>query len=84
MSCCGKLRAALRSPGPLNNVSAAPSYRAVAQSDINFEYSGQNPITVTGPLTGAVYRFQGRGARLRVHGADAPSLLSVPGLRPVR
>jgi hypothetical protein len=40
-------------------------------------------ISVTGPATGSTYRFDRRGARLAVHGTDAPSLLAVPGLRPV-
>jgi hypothetical protein len=49
-----------------------------------FEYTGSSAISVTGPRTGATYRFAGRGARVTVHGADAPSLIGTPGLRPVR
>jgi hypothetical protein len=39
---------------------------------------------VTGPLTGSQYTFAGPGAHASVHGADAPSLATVPGLKPVR
>jgi hypothetical protein len=49
-----------------------------------FEYAGAGAIAVTGPMTGATYRFGGKGTRVTVHGADAPSLIGVPGLTPVR
>jgi hypothetical protein len=81
MSCCGSQRAALRqesaqpSPGEPGYWTSAP---------IEFEYSGSSQLTVTGPLTGVVYHFASHGARVLVQGADAPSLLSVPGLKPVR
>jgi hypothetical protein len=35
-------------------------------------------------MTGQVYRFAGAGARAVVHGADAPTLVAVPGLRALR
>lgn len=81
MSCCGKLRAALRQQTITAASPASPEY---APRAVEFEYSGPNQLAVTGPLTGVVYRFRGRGARLRVDGSDAPSLTSVPGLKPVR
>lgn len=50
---------------------------------MEFEYLGHGLMTVTGPFTGQIYRFAGPGARLAVHGSDAPSLATVPGLRPL-
>ncbi|MGA8159994.1 MAG: hypothetical protein WA374_03760 [Acidobacteriaceae bacterium] len=50
---------------------------------VTFEFNGGNSIVVTGPATGTTYRFSAKGMRLTVHAADAPSLVSVPGLRPV-
>ena len=81
MACCGNQRTTLRQ-GPGESAPANPHYRNTG--DVIFEYSGNGQLTVTGPLTGTVYRFSGTGARLRVNGPDAPSLVSVPNMRPVR
>ncbi len=56
--------------------------RAVASA--LFEYVGSRALVVTGPGTGAVYRFGFSGAMLAVHGLDAAALMAVPGLRLVR
>lgn len=80
MSCCGSQRATLRQeqnpdePGDLQYWTPGP---------IEFEYAGNGELTVTGPLTGIEYRFSATDRRVRVHGSDAPSFLSVPGLTPV-
>ena len=84
MSCCGDRRHAARSAfagaaRPMGPLPVAPS-----AGPVMFEFAGPRAIVVTGPLTGAVYRFSQTGARLAVHAADAASLISVPGLRPVR
>jgi hypothetical protein len=81
MSCCGSQRAAARtaqSPG------ASGETRHWSTGAVQFEYSGQGQLVVTGPLTGMVYRFGGGMGRVSVHGSDAPSLVSVPGLKLVR
>lgn len=79
MSCCGKQRNALQ---------LAPSQHQGASQwssgPVDFEYVGHGQLTVTGPLTGTIYRFFAPGTRLRVHGSDAPSLVSVPNLKLVR
>jgi hypothetical protein len=80
MSCCGSQRAAQRQEPS----ASAQETRHWASAPVEFEYTGRTQLTVTGPLTGAVYHFKATGARLRVHGSDAPSLLYVPGLKPVR
>jgi hypothetical protein len=83
MSCCGGHRAAQRPSYPASPVPVRQRAPMRAKS-VAFEYHGTGAIAVTGPATGATYRFSGNGARLSVHGSDAPSLVSVPGLKPVR
>jgi hypothetical protein len=80
MPCCGDKRASYRQ-GPLPSGAAVINSWSTGSTDL--EYSGQGQLTVTGPLTGTLYRFLGRGARVRVHGSDVPSLVLVPGLKPV-
>ena len=80
MSCCGSRRTAVR-----QEPAAPTSGEAVywTSGPVEFEYLGSGQLTVTGPLTGVAYHFASPGTRLLVQGADAPSLLSVPGLKPV-
>jgi hypothetical protein len=82
MSCCGDQRASLRQQ--LNSSADGRSAEFWTPGEIEFEYSGYGELTVTGPLSGTVYRFTASDRRVRVHGSDAPSLLSVPGIRPVQ
>ena len=94
MSCCGGNRASQRSAWQSSPVPAQRQALPARQSDrseqngpdrhVTFEFTGPTAITVTGPATGSTYRFSGRSERVLVHGADAPSLLSIPGLRPIR
>ena len=91
MSCCGGNRALQRTSyrasansvrGPAS--AAARTIGNVPVRHVTFEYNGPTAMTVTGPATGVTYRFSGKGVRLSVHGSDAPSLASVPGLKAVR
>ena len=50
-------------------------------SEVEFQYIGSGRLTVTGPVTGAVYYFSAGGETISVHSADAPSLVPVPGLK---
>jgi hypothetical protein len=79
MSCCGSQRTALRQEAGTSEGSESQYWTS---GPIEFEYSGHGELTVTGPLSGVVYRFTANDRRVRVHGSDAPSLLSVPGLTP--
>ncbi|WP_321477390.1 hypothetical protein [uncultured Paludibaculum sp.] len=81
MSCCGSQRAAAR---PTQAPGSSGDARHWSAGAVMFEYSGQGQLVVTGPLTGTVYRFGGGAGRVSVHGSDAPSLVSVPGLKLVR
>jgi len=49
--------------------------------DVEFQYTGSGRLTVTGPVTGKIYYFSHAGETISVHGADADSLISVPGLK---
>jgi hypothetical protein len=48
-----------------------------------FEYSGQPPMVVVGPVSGNRYRFDGSGARVEVDPRDRRSLAVTPRLRQV-
>lgn len=49
--------------------------------DVEFQYTGSGRLTVTGPITGKIYYFSQAGETISVNGADADSLISVPGLK---
>jgi hypothetical protein len=49
--------------------------------DADFQYTGSGRLTVTGPISGKIYYFSHTGEIISVHGADADSLISVPGLK---
>jgi hypothetical protein len=84
MSCCGgNVSPSARPLVTQSSGDAATATHWVSRA-VEFEYTGQGSLVVTGPLTGTEYRFAGNGARVRVLGEDAPSVVSVPGLRPVR
>jgi len=53
-----------------------PVYGAVA-----FEYTGHTSLTVTGPATGVLYRFETTGARLQVDGRDSVAMAAIRVLR---
>ncbi len=94
MSCCGRGKSIQRPAyagmaphsGSTHRYAGGRSTAAgtAPQTPQTFEYSGPGAIVVTGPLTGTRYQFAGSGARVAVHPADAPSLVGVPGVKPVR
>jgi hypothetical protein len=81
--CCGR-----RTPG---NQYTIPSRISAVQARVSFglpsgpmfEYTGATALTVTGPVTGARYRFNRRGSRLHVDPHDSAALARVPVLRSV-
>ena len=85
MSCCGKGRSIERATSPASSSSGGGgSAHTWVQGPVDFQFTGSGRRTVVGPFTGTQYQFTGSGARVRVHGADAPSLVTVPGLVVVR
>jgi hypothetical protein len=81
MSCCGSRRSIERATSSSGGAGRAQTW---VQGPVEFQYAGTGRLTVVGPLTGTQYQFTGSGARVSVHGADAPSLVGVPGLVVVR
>ena len=84
MACCGARRM-VRQAQPASSPPRVVNFSRTANAvpSAVFELVTARAIVVTGPCSGAVYRFAGPGARVTVHRLDAASLMSVPGLRPV-
>ena len=51
--------------------------------DVNFEYTGNSGLSVTGGITGKKYRFNHPGDRQLVDYRDASSLMAAPVLKKV-
>ncbi len=84
MSCVAVVVAPPLRSAPLSSShSGSTSFRQLAPAEFQ-EYTGHAQLTVTGPVTGVVYRFQTHGQRVSVHGADAASLYAIPSLTAVR
>ena len=85
--CCGHQRASYRSnrssgrsPDPSAN-RRAPLRQPPPWSD-RYRYVGATALSVRGPISGRLYRFESPGAVLVVDRRDARSLAGVPGLQP--
>ena len=83
MSCCGGKRQALS----LNLRSANGASSRTAErggvpttTGAHLRYSGEGPLVVVGPVTGARYEFGWSGAILVVDSRDARALAGVPTL----
>lgn len=75
--CCWSDLAAIEQPEwPLPSASLQPKLACV-------EYVGRTALVVTGPYTGARYRFLQPGARVTVDARDRQAMLSIPMLRAV-
>jgi hypothetical protein len=68
-------------PVPHREVARPEPSRLEDLTDVEFQYTGSGRLTVTGPITGKIYYFSHAGETISVHGADADSLISVPGLK---
>jgi hypothetical protein len=69
------------SPSPPPEVAQPEPGQLEDLVDAEFQYTGSGRLTVTGPITGKIYYFSHAGEIISVHGADADSLISVPGLK---
>ena len=87
MSCCNRKRAQWAVPA---SVAAAPQPQPSRPAEstpvrtMNFEYVGDEGISVRGAITRTQYRFHARGARVPVDHRDAAYLAAMPNLRPAR
>jgi len=82
MSCCGGRRSMFRQT--LSGAMPAPVPPALNSSLNTFEYVGRTALTVNGPVSRRVYRFERPGARADVDPRDVVSLSSVPLLRRIK
>ena len=85
MACCGNQRKEWSPNGPAGSMPAgnrpgtppaAPGYTGVY-----FEYTGTSALTVRGPFSGRIYRFDGPGKRILVDRRDGRAFRSIPHLR---
>lgn len=87
--CCGSSRAQYRGtsvslpPPRLAPKVAASNSSAGRSPGPTFEYIGRTGLTVTGAVTGRVYRFERAGSRVGVDPRDRPSMGAIPVLRQV-
>jgi hypothetical protein len=88
MGCCGDKRRKFYE-NPTNQEINEPAMnregmRLAPKMTVFFEYTGRTGLTVKGPITGQIYRFNQPGATVAVDGRDGPSIEAVPNLRPVK
>lgn len=76
--CCGRRRVQYSPIIPSRTAAPAGSGR---HSGSMFEYTGRTALTVTGPVTGARYRFEGPNSRLQIDPRDSNGLAHIPVLR---
>ena len=69
--------------GLSNHEAGADGPPATGSHGGDLEYVGRTALVVTGPYTGARYRFHQPGARLTVDARDRHAMLSIPMLRAV-
>jgi hypothetical protein len=79
--CCGHGRRQLQTRFS-HQAASAPATGGMS-SGSTFEYVGNSGLTVVGPATGARYRFERPGARMRVDLRDHVGLTKIPVLRHV-
>ncbi len=87
MSCCGNKRAEIQIQRTPDSRQSSPADRPFPRSapplKAVFEYSGQQPAIVVGPVSGNRYRFDRAGARVEVDPRDRRSLAVTPRLRQI-
>lgn len=85
--CCGRNRPALPSMGrvsqPLRTVHHGGAQTSAPSAVTYFQYNGRTAMTVHGPVSGTVYRFQAQGRRVVVDLRDRASLAAIPQLAEV-
>jgi hypothetical protein len=81
--CCGRNRVGHQYNIPNHLATSRAPVSSALPSWPMFEYMGRTALTAIGAITGARYRFDRPGARLRVDPRDRPALARVPVLRPV-
>lgn len=91
MSCCGNKRAnlygtvslQLAANGAQPSMNVQPVPRTSPPVAVVFEYTGESGVSVLGPVTRRMYRFDGKHWRVSVDARDAPAVAGVPKLQRV-
>lgn len=82
--CCGRSRAGVLQSIATRGSPAPMSAAGGLTPGPTFEYVGKTALTVVGAISGARYRFDRPGVRIRIDRRDHPSLVRIPVLRLVR
>ncbi|MEP6748468.1 MAG: hypothetical protein ABJB86_12125 [Bacteroidota bacterium] len=80
---CGNKRGGL-AERPVAKLSGSTPVQQTGGSmwpDVNFTYTGQSALTVTGNITGRNYRFNAPGEQQLIDYRDAPHMMKVPVLK---
>ena len=77
--CCGQRRSQASMGGTLGG-GAKQAPRPV-QRAVLYQYTGATGMTVTGPVSGLVYRFALPGVQVQIDARDASSMAGLPNLR---
>jgi hypothetical protein len=82
---CGNKRNTLANTTVTGSVYQQPLTSAAPTMwpDINFMYTGQSALTVTGSASGRQYRFNAPGEHQLIDYRDAPFMMKVPVLKKV-
>ncbi len=79
MTCCGKNRA--WTPFTTGTTTSPAQTTGDQRFTAFCEYTGHAALIVIGPVSGRIYRFNYRGARLPIDLRDRPSLGQISQLR---
>ncbi len=85
MSCCGSKRQSYGQV-PEQYTPKKDAYSPVASTAVfvKYKYTGLRAMTVTGGITGTVYRFAQPGSEVMVDKRDAPGMAAVPNVEKIR
>jgi hypothetical protein len=81
MACCGQRRAQVAGTG--RGVGSARVIQRPSKIAL-YEYTGATGMTVTGPVSGAKYRFAQPGAKVQIDPRDLSSMTGLPNLRRIQ
>jgi len=79
--CCGRTKDPAPTPRERQTIA---THSASTLTGIPSQYIGSTAMTVIGPVSGRVYRFDGPGSRLELDRRDVPHLTAVPKLKFIR
>jgi hypothetical protein len=85
MSCCGGKRAQLMQSKPASNPEVSGRYASKSEQKriARFEFTGIEPFSVHGLVTGKLYSFMTNGAIVEVDTRDVYSLLPFSSIRKI-